>query len=166
MANPANRLHSWLYRARPDAKCIIHTHPLYTAALSMLEVPLVVSHMDNCVLYDQVAFVDKWPGIPFGNEEGELFSRVIGNKRAIMLAHHGMLVLGDSMEEACSLAVIFERAAQMQMLAMSAGEVKPIDHDKGLEAQAWLIKPNRTRLGFATMARQSLLKHPRILARV
>ena len=40
MANPANRFHSWLYRARPDVQCIIHTHAVHTAALSMLETPL------------------------------------------------------------------------------------------------------------------------------
>ncbi len=42
MANPANRFHSWLYRARPDVQCIIHTHAVHTAALSMLEVPLEI----------------------------------------------------------------------------------------------------------------------------
>lgn len=46
MANPANRFHSWIYRARPDVNCIVHTHPLPCAALSMLEVPLQVSQMD------------------------------------------------------------------------------------------------------------------------
>src|SRR6188474_921761 len=45
MPNPANRFHSWIYRARPDVNCVVHTHPFHVAALSMLEVPLVVSHM-------------------------------------------------------------------------------------------------------------------------
>ena len=27
MANPANRFHIWIYRARPDVQCIVHTHP-------------------------------------------------------------------------------------------------------------------------------------------
>ena len=74
MANPANRFHSWLYRARPDVNCIIHTHPLHIAALSTLEVPLVVSHMDLCPLYGDVAFLEKWPGVPVGNEEGEIIA--------------------------------------------------------------------------------------------
>ena len=66
MANPANRFHSWLYRARPDVNCIIHTHPTHVAALSMLEVPLQVSHMDVCPLYDDCAFLQHWPGVPVG----------------------------------------------------------------------------------------------------
>ena len=71
MANPANRFHSWLYRTRADVQCIVHSHAPHVAALSMLEVPLEIAHMDTCVLYGQCAFLGKWPGIPVGNEEGE-----------------------------------------------------------------------------------------------
>jgi len=70
MANPANRFHSWIYRARPDVNCIVHTHPFHVAALSMLEVPLAVSQMDIAPLYDDCAFLKDWPGVPVGNEEG------------------------------------------------------------------------------------------------
>ncbi len=103
MANPANRFHSWLYRARPDVNCIIHTHPLHSAALSMLEVPLAISHMDLCPLFDDCAFLKEWPGVPVGNEEGEIIANAIGDKRAILLSHHGLLIAGRSIEEAaCS----------------------------------------------------------------
>lgn len=70
MANPANRFHSWIYRARPDVACIVHTHAFHCAALSMLEVPLVVSQMDTTPLYGDCAFLADWPGVPVGNEEG------------------------------------------------------------------------------------------------
>lgn len=159
MPNPANRFHSWIYRARPDVNCVIHTHPLYTAALSQLEVPLVISHMDNCILYDDIAFVSKWPGVPFGNEEGVLISGALGKKRAILLSHHGLLVAGATVEEACTLAVTFERAAQMQLLSMSAGSIKPIDPDKGREAHRWLVQPKHTEVMFAAMLRQVLHRH-------
>lgn len=112
MANPANRFHSWLYRARADVNCIIHTHPLHSAALSMLEVPLAISHMDLCPLFDDCAFLKEWPGVPVGNEEGEIIAKAIGDKRAILLSHHGLLIAGRSIEEACVLALLFERAAK------------------------------------------------------
>jgi len=37
--------------------------------------------MDTCVLYDQCAFLKKWPGIPVGNEEGEIISAALGERR-------------------------------------------------------------------------------------
>jgi L-fuculose-phosphate aldolase len=156
MPNPANRFHSWVYRARPDVNCIIHTHAVHTAALGMLEEPLVVSHMDNCVLYDDVAFVAKWPGVPVGNEEGELISSALGNKRALMLSHHGLLVATSTVEEACLLSIAFERAARMQLLASAAGEIKPIEPALAKEAHDWILQPRRSTIGFEYYARRSL----------
>lgn len=154
MPNPANRFHSWLYRNRPDLRCIVHTHAPYTAALSMLEVPLQISHMDTCVLYDQCAFLPKWPGIPVGNEEGQMISAALGGKKAILLAHHGLIVTGNSVEEACVLGVMFERAARLQLLAMGAGEIKPIEKELGVEAQEWVLTPKRVQATFAYYKRR------------
>jgi len=156
MPNPANRFHAWVYRARPDVNCIIHTHAVHTAALSMLEEPLQVSHMDNCVLYDDVAFVAKWPGVPVGNEEGELISSALGDKRALLLAHHGLLVACTSVEEACLIALAFERAARMHLLAAAAGKIQSIEPELGREAHDWILKPRRNAAGFAYYARRSL----------
>jgi L-fuculose-phosphate aldolase len=159
MANPANRFHSWVYRARPDVNCIIHSHAVHTAALGMLEKPLVVSHMDNCVLYDDVAFVGKWPGVPVGNEEGEFITAALGNKRAVLLSHHGLLVAASSIEEACVLSIAFERASKMQLLAMNAGQIQPIDPALGKEAHDWILRPRRNAVAFEYYARRSL-KNP------
>ncbi len=155
MPNPANRFHSWLYRARPDINCIVHTHAPYVSALSMLEVPLEIAHMDACLLYGQVAFLKKWPGIPVGNEEGEIISKAIGDKKAIMLSHHGLLVAAGSVEEACIMGVMFERAARLQLLAMAAGEIQKIPEDLGLEAQKWMCTPSRITATFAYYARRA-----------
>lgn len=160
MANPANRFHSWVYRARPDVNCIIHTHAVHAAALGMLEQPLIVSHMDNCVLYDDVAFVGKWPGIPVGNEEGEFISAALGKKRALLLSHHGLLVAGSSVEEACVLSIAFERAARMQLLAAAAGTIQPIDPSLAAEAHDWILRPKRNAIAFDYYARRAL-KNPR-----
>lgn len=164
MPNPANRFHSWIYRARPDVNCIIHTHPLHVASLSMLEVPLEVSHMDNCTLYDDVAFLKDWPGVPVGNEEGEIISAALGDKRAILLSHHGMLIAAGSVEEACVLALQFERAARMQLLAMSAGKIQPIPPALGREAHDWILTPKRSQVGFSYYARRALRAHPDVLS--
>ncbi|SAI54330.1 aldolase [Bordetella ansorpii] len=163
MANPANRFHSWIYRARPDVQCIIHTHPLHAAALSMLEVPLEISHMDNCVLYGDVAFLKDWPGVPVGNEEGEIISAALQDKRAILLTHHGMLVATESVEMSCQMALQFERAARMQLLAMSAGTIRPIPPELGKEAHDWILTPKRSEVGFAYNARKALRNHPDVL---
>lgn len=163
MPNPANRFHSWIYRARPDVQCVVHTHPFYVAALSMLEVPLVVSQMDTTPLYDDCAFLEKWPGVPVGNEEGELISGVLGDKKAALLAHHGQVVAGASVEEACSLAVLIERAAKLQLTAMSAGEIQPLPEELAKEAHDWTLTPKRSEANFAYYARRAIRNHPDVV---
>jgi L-fuculose-phosphate aldolase len=161
--NPANRFHSWIYRARPDVQCIVHTHAFHAAALSMLEVPLVVSQMDTTPLYDDCAFLADWPGVPVGNEEGEIISAALGDKKAVLLAHHGQLVAGVSVEEACSLAVLIERAAKLQLAAMAAGTIKELPERLAREAHDWTLRPQRSRANFAYYARRALARHPDVL---
>lgn len=160
MANPANRFHSWIYRARPDVACIVHTHPFHVAALSMLETPLVVSHMDTTPLYDDCAFLPQWPGVPVGNEEGEIISAALGDRKAILLAHHGQIVAGAGVEEACSLAVLIERAAKLQLAAMAAGTIKELPANLAREAHDWTLTPQRSQANFAYYARRALQRHP------
>lgn len=157
--NPANRFHTKIYRERPDVNCIIHTHPAHIAALSMLEVPLAISHMDTCPLYDDCAFLETWPGVPVGNEEGDIIAAALGGKRAILLAHHGQLIAAKSIEEACVLALLIERAARLQLLAMAAGTIKPIPPVLANEARAWISTEKRNTVTFAYYARRALRQH-------
>lgn len=159
MPNPANRFHTWIYREHPDVNCIIHTHPFYCSALSMLEIPLVISHMDTCPLYEDCAFLEKWPGIPVGNEEGIIISGALGDKRAVLLSHHGMLVTGASVEEACVLALLMERAAKLQLTAISVGEIKPVPELLAREAHNWISTPKRYSVAFDYYVRRALKNH-------
>lgn len=163
MANPANRFHSWIYRARPDVACIVHTHPFHVAALSMLAVPLVVSQMDIAPLYDDCAFLADWPGVPVGDEEGEIITAALGTKKAVLLAHHGHVVAGASVEEACSLAMLIERAAKLQLAAMAAGDIAPLPDRLAREAHDWTLNPKRSHANFAYYARRALARHPDLL---
>lgn len=164
MANPANRFHSWIYRARPDVECVVHTHPFHVAALSMLETPLVVSQMDIAPLYDDCAFVPEWPGVPVGNEEGEIITAALGDKKAVLLAHHGHVIAGASVEEACSLAMLIERGAKLQLAAMAAGTIAALPERLAREAHDWTLTPARSRANFSYYARRALAAHPDVLA--
>ncbi len=159
MANPANRFHTWIYKQHPEVNCIIHTHPTHIAALSMLRVPLIISQMDTCALYEDCSFVGEWPGVPVGNEEGILISNALGKNRAVLLSHHGQLVAAKTIEEACNLAILIERAARLQLLAMSAGQIQSIPHELAKEAHDWLSTDKRNKVNFAYYARKALKNH-------
>jgi L-fuculose-phosphate aldolase len=136
--NPATRFHLWVYRARPDVAAIVHTHPPAASALAAAEVPLVVAHMDATPLFDDIAFLPAWPGLPTADREGELIAGALADKHALLLAHHGLLAAGRSVQEASFLAVFIERMARLQIDAAKVGGVKPIDAGEARRARDFL----------------------------
>ena len=76
-----------------------------------------------------------------------------------MLSHHGLLVATASIQESCVIALAFERAAKMHLLAQAAGRIHEIDPALGREAHDWLLRPKRTSSAFAYYARRALKAH-------
>ena len=164
VANPANRFHLWVYRTRPDIGAIVHTHSPHASALSMIGEELVVAHMDTCVLYENCAYLADWPGVPIGDEEGRIISGALGGKQAILLAHHGLLTAGQTIEEATVLAFYLERAARMQLLARAIGPVKPVNPELAREARGYRGSPKYVAATFQYLARRVLRDAPDCLS--
>jgi L-fuculose-phosphate aldolase len=156
MVNPSNRFHLWIYRHRPEVSAIVHTHPPYSSALSITGQPLIAAHMDTAMFYEDCAYLAEWPGPPIGDEEGRIIHAALGDKRAILLAHHGQLTAATTIEEAAVLAVFIERAARMQLLAQSVGQIKPLDPACAREAHDYRLKERAVAATFHYFARRAL----------
>lgn len=163
-ANPAVRFHLWIYRARPELNCIVHTHAPYCSALSMVGARLAVSHMDAMMFHEDCAWLEEWPGVPLANYEGELIANALGQKRSILLAHHGLLTSGKTLEEAVYLAVLLEQAAQLQVRASSIGPIRPVNPERSQEAHDFLLRDRLVNSTFDYWARRMARKFPDALA--
>lgn len=159
MPNPGIRFHAWIYAKRPDVAAIVHTHPPACAALSMIGEPLAIAHMDATPLFDDCAFLRRWPGLPIGDDEGRIISEAMGDRHAILLANHGLLTTGVSIEEATMLAVWMEHAAEMHLRARAIGAIRPIEPELAAESRDFLRKPKVLGLTFAYFARRELRKN-------
>jgi L-fuculose-phosphate aldolase len=93
--------------------------------------------------------------VPVADDEGRIISGALGAAKTILLANHGLLTAGNSIEEATYLAVFFERAARMQIRAMAAGGYQEVKPDLADEARAFLLQPSIVRGTFAYWARRS-----------
>jgi L-fuculose-phosphate aldolase len=156
MPNPAVRFHLWIYRHRTDVGAIVHTHPPFCNALSLIGTPLIVAHMDSAMLYEDCAYLAEWPGVPVADVEGELISTALGAKRTILLAHHGQLSTGATVAEAAYLAVNLERAARMQVRAMAAGTIRAVQAQHARGAHDFLLKTEIVEASFHHLARREL----------
>jgi L-fuculose-phosphate aldolase len=152
--NPGTRFHVWIYRKRPDVNAIVHTHAPYASALAATGQPLRTIHMDSAMLHG-TAHLAEWPGVPVADDEGRIISGALGSAKTILLANHGLLAAGSSVEEATYLAVFFERAARMQLRAMGAGGFKEVEPQLAEEACRFLLQRSIVRATFGYWARSA-----------
>ncbi|MBL8698589.1 MAG: class II aldolase/adducin family protein [Alphaproteobacteria bacterium] len=118
----AFHIHARIHLAKPEAACIVHVHPQYLTALSMLEDPeFVLAHHDSLMLNDRVVY-DRDSYTPAGDiEEGDRLARVLGDKSVMVMAHHGVTTVGRTVHEAFDECYIAERNAMYQITALSTG---------------------------------------------
>jgi ribulose-5-phosphate 4-epimerase/fuculose-1-phosphate aldolase len=115
-------IHSRIHRANPVAACVLHTHMPYATALTLLENGQLEMVEQNALrFYDDIAYDDTYNGLVVDNAEGDRLARVLGDKRVMFLANHGVIVAGPSVAEAFDLLYYLERACRLQVLARSTG---------------------------------------------
>lgn len=154
--NPATRFHLWVYRSRPDVQAIVHTHPPAASALAAAQAPLIVGHMDATPLFEDMVFLPEWPGLPTADREGEIIAGALGPHHALLLAHHGLLTAGRSVQEAAFLAVFMERMARLQLQAAAAGGVRPVDPTEARRARDFLRTDRIMNITFDAWARRAV----------
>jgi ribulose-5-phosphate 4-epimerase/fuculose-1-phosphate aldolase len=115
-------IHSRIHLANPRAACVLHTHMPYATALTLLEHGRLEMAEQNALrFYDDIAYDDTYNGLVVDNAEGDRLARVLGGKRVMFLASHGVIVVGPSVAEAFDLMYYLERACRLQVLARSTG---------------------------------------------
>lgn len=116
-------IHAAIYEARPDVNSVVHTHQPLATAFSVAGVPILP-------IYNQAApFAPKTPIFPsprliYTVQDGVEICQTLGDRMAMLLQGHGVVVVGDSLEYATVHAIYLERAAQMQWVASCLG--KPV----------------------------------------
>jgi len=115
-------IHTEIYKARPDVNCVVHSHPPYAVALGALRKPLrPVSHEGN-IFYEGLPLFDYTTALIRTSELGVEVAQSLGKCRGLLMKNHGSTVVGESIEVATLYAVFLEKAARIQLLAMSAGD--------------------------------------------
>jgi ribulose-5-phosphate 4-epimerase/fuculose-1-phosphate aldolase len=129
-------IHSQIHAARPDVVAAAHSHSPHGKAWSTLRRPLDPLTQDACAFYRDHALFDDYTGAVFDIDEGERIARALGDCKAAILANHGLLTVGRSVDEAAWWFVTMERTCQVQLLAQAAGTPVPIDPDQAEKTAA------------------------------
>ncbi|KKF95610.1 Meiotically up-regulated protein 14 [Ceratocystis platani] len=126
MIRPANAagflIHGALHKARPDVNAACHAHTIYGKAWSAFARPLEMLNQDACIFYGKAqAVYEDFGGVVFNDEESKRLADSLGPEgKVMMLANHGLLTVGQTVDEAAYLFTIVERSCQVQLLVEAA----------------------------------------------
>jgi len=122
------RIHQPLHQVRPAARCVLHAHPPYATALSLLDEPeLILASQMSVGFAGRIAYNDHYDLIGGAAGQGERIATALGDKDVLLLRGHGVVIVGPGVESAYLDLYTLELACRSQVLAMSTGrEVRPM----------------------------------------
>jgi len=105
------RVHAAIYRARPDVHAIVHTHAVHAQAFSFLGCPLSADTEELDAFAGGDVDVADYAASGTG-ELAENAVRALGSRQAVLLARHGVVSVGVSLDAAYAVAQVVERQAE------------------------------------------------------
>ena len=125
-AHPVNAsafaIHSQIHGRPSGRSWVPPTHTPCTARhgrpLGRLLNPIT---QDACAFYEDHVVLDECPGTVLDLEVGRRIAQTLGKCKAIILRNHGLLTVGQSVDEAAFWFIAMERCCQAQLLAQAAG---------------------------------------------
>ncbi|UOF90407.1 class II aldolase/adducin family protein [Fodinisporobacter ferrooxydans] len=121
-------LHLFIYRVRPDIYAVIHAHPIYSIAVSSVD--LTVPPM----FADFVAILGDLPCLEYVMPTTRLLAeRVVedlGQANAMLLRNHGTITVGSNLKEAYYRTEILEDAAKIYILAKQLGSPRVLTEEE------------------------------------
>jgi ribulose-5-phosphate 4-epimerase/fuculose-1-phosphate aldolase len=117
----AFHIHARIHLQHPAARCVLHVHPRYLTELSMIKGGrLQLTHHNNLLLNDRIAYDEGQHGPAHSNEEGDRLAALLGDKTILIMANHGVSVVGPGVHDAFDELYIAERTCMYQMTAQTA----------------------------------------------
>jgi ribulose-5-phosphate 4-epimerase/fuculose-1-phosphate aldolase len=129
-------IHAMLHKRMPRVGAAFHTHMPYATALSMVEGdPLVYAGQTALKFYGRVAVDENYNGLALDETEGDRIASVIGENDILFMRNHGVMVCAPNIAEAWDDLYYLERAAEVQVKAMSTGrKLIPVPEQIAIEA--------------------------------
>ena len=130
--------------------------PHATALTCLAGFEFLMLDQNACRFHNRIAYDRSYAGMALDDTEGERVAHLLGDDKSVLfLGNHGVLVVGESVAEALDELYYLEKAAQLQILALSTGRPLALvpDHTAALACRQWLEYPEVAKLHFDELRR-------------
>lgn len=110
-------VHTGPYLEYQDINCTIHSHSEDISILSSLECGFLFHNQHSLRFYNNITYFD-YEGLALNNE-GQRLTKLLHDKRIVVLKNHGANVYGDSIEEAVYQQYYFNWCCKMQVKTLA-----------------------------------------------
>jgi ribulose-5-phosphate 4-epimerase/fuculose-1-phosphate aldolase len=114
------KIHSCLYKTRPDVLSVVHVHPRYIVLLSVLRLPLVPMCQEGIHLVRHPLPVYPHVKTIQSDAEGMEVARLLGDGSALILQGHGAVTTGNTLAQSVTAMLQLEEQARMNYDAYCA----------------------------------------------
>jgi ribulose-5-phosphate 4-epimerase/fuculose-1-phosphate aldolase len=128
-------IHAAIHGSRADAEAAAHAHTVHARALGALGQLLEPLDQESAAFYQDQVLYDDYRGPSIAKEQGQDIADKLGSARAILLRHHGLITVGNTLEAAVHWFFTYDSCAQVQLLAAAAGRPRPMTHEQAVAAQ-------------------------------
>ena len=140
-------LHAELHQRLPQARCILHTHMAHTTALCCLkDFEFLMLDQNACRFHGRIAYDRDYSGMALEASEGRRVAQLLGpGKSVLFMGNHGVIVVAPTVAQAFDELYYLEKAAQLQVLALSTGRSLALIPDAvaALACAQWNDYPTR-----------------------
>ena len=149
-------IHSGVYKARPEANCVTHTHTRAGAGVALIDNGLRPISQDALQVIDDVAYHPY--GVPATEEECEALGRTCQQGSCVVLLNHGLLTYGPTVHGAFMRLYMLERACELELLARQMHAAPVLIAPEIVHAAAERMKSVRDSEGYGLLDWQALVR--------
>jgi L-ribulose-5-phosphate 4-epimerase len=111
-------MHAAIYKARGDVNAIIHTHQVYTSALTLIKAPIPALFDEQARFLGRSVEIIPYAPSGTGMLVNTIAKHVRDHNNAYMMQNHGALVFGTDMDRAIDNVEVLEKCALAYLLAI------------------------------------------------
>lgn len=156
-------IHSMIHALCPGADAAAHAHSVHSRALGALGELLTPLDQESAAFYERQVLYNDYEHPSISLEQGKDIATKLGTNHAMLLRFHGVITVGQTLDQAIHRFMTYDSCAQVQLMARAAGNVSPMTPQQARAAQEGFGDAELARFSFQLLYDEITREQPDLL---